>query len=89
MDGYVSSLPEEVYLDLAQYKLTKLASLWELVSGPNKRKFFDLYGQIASLIAMEVDKPLSRPLFNSKTPYTNVSSSTKTIWCPLWKNTQC
>ena len=44
IDGYVSSLLEEVHVDLAQNKLTELAGLWELVSGPNKRKFYDLYG---------------------------------------------
>ena len=60
MDGYVSSLPGEVYVDLAQNKLTELAYLWELVSGPNKRKFYDLYGQIASLITVEVDESLIR-----------------------------
>ena len=58
MDGYVSSLPEEVHVDLAQNKLIELAGLWELVSGPNKKNFYDLYGQIASLIAVEVDEPL-------------------------------
>ena len=47
-------------MDLAQNKLTELAGLWELVSGPNKRKFYDLYGQIASLITVEVDEPLIR-----------------------------
>ena len=60
MDGYVSSLPEEVHVDLVQNKLTKLTSLWELVSRPNKRKFYNLYGQIASLIIVEVDEPLVR-----------------------------
>ena len=45
VDGYVSSLLEEVHVDLAQNKLIELASLWELVSGPNKRKFYNLYGQ--------------------------------------------
>ena len=60
MDGYVSSLPEEVHVDLLQNKLTELAGLWELVSGPNKKKFYDLYGQIASLIAVKVDEPLIR-----------------------------
>ena len=60
MDGYVSSLPKEVHVDLAQNKLTELAGLWELVSGPNKRRFYDLYGQITSLIIVEVDEPLIR-----------------------------
>ena len=60
MDGYVSSLPEEVCVDLTQNKLIELADLWELVSGPNKRKFYDLYGQIASLITVEVDEALIR-----------------------------
>ena len=60
MDGYVSSLPKEVHVDLVQNKLTELAGLWELVSGPNKRKFYDLNGQIASLITVEVDEPLVR-----------------------------
>ena len=58
VDGYVSSLPKEVHVDLVQNKLTKLTGLWELVSGPNKRRFYDLYGQIASLITIEVDEPL-------------------------------
>ena len=44
IDGYVSSLPEGIYVDLSQNKWTELASLWELVSGPNKRKFYGLYG---------------------------------------------
>ena len=34
--------------------------MWEIVSGPNKRKFYDLYGQIASLINVEVDESLIR-----------------------------
>ena len=59
-DGYVSSLPKEVRVDLSQNKLTKLVGLWELVSGPNKRKFYELYGQIASLINVEVDESLIR-----------------------------
>ena len=58
IDGYVFSLLEEVHVDLSQNKLTELADLWELVNGPNKRKFYDLYGQIASLISVEVDEPL-------------------------------
>ena len=41
VDGYESLLPEEVHIDLAQNKLTELAGLWELVSGPNKRRFYD------------------------------------------------
>ena len=40
--------------------MTELAGLWELVNRPNKRKFYDLYGQIASFIIVEVDKPLIR-----------------------------
>ena len=60
MDGYVSSLPEEVHVNLEQNKLAELASLWELVNGPNKRRFYELYGQIASLITVKVDKPLIR-----------------------------
>ena len=60
MDSYMLSLPKEVHVDLEQNKLTKLASLWELVSGPNKRKFYDLYRQIASLITVKVDEPLIR-----------------------------
>ena len=50
VDDYVSLLLEEVHIDLAQNKLTELAGLWELVSGPNKTRFYDQYGQIASLI---------------------------------------
>ena len=50
VDDYMSLLLEEVHIDLAQNKLTELAGLWELVSGPNKRRFYDQYGQIAFLI---------------------------------------
>ena len=60
MDGYVSSLQERVHVNLAQNELTELAILWELVNGPNKRRFYDLYGQISSLIIVEVDEPLIR-----------------------------
>ena len=60
VDDYVLSLLEEVHLDLVQNKLMELASLWELVSRPNKRRFYDLYGQIASLITVEVDDSLIR-----------------------------
>ena len=56
----MSSLPKGVHVNLAQNELTKLASLWELVSRPNKRRFYDLYGHIASLITAEVDEPLIR-----------------------------
>ena len=61
MDGYVLSLPKEVHVDLEQNKLTELVGLWELVSGPNKRKFYGLYGQIASLITVKVNEPLIEP----------------------------
>ena len=54
----MSLFPEEVHVDLAQNNLTELAGLWELVSRPNKRRFYDLCGQIASLIMVEVDEPL-------------------------------
>ena len=53
-------MPEGIHVDLSQNKLIELAGLWELVSGPNKRKFYDLYGQIAFLITVEVDEPLIR-----------------------------
>ena len=60
VDGYASLLPKEVHIDLAQNRLTELASLWELISGPNKRRFYDQYRQIASLIIVEVEEPLIR-----------------------------
>ena len=69
MDGYVSSLPKEVHVDLVQNKLTELANLWELVSGPNKRMFCDIYGQIASLITVEVDEPLIRAAIQFWDPF--------------------
>ena len=79
MDGYVSSFPEEVHVDLAQNKLTELAGLWELVSGPNKRKFYDLYEKIVSLITIEVDEPLIRAAIQFWDPHTNVSPLMKKI----------
>ena len=60
IDGYMSSLLEGVHVDLSQNKLTELTGFWELVNGPNKREFYDLYGQIASLIIVKVDEPLIR-----------------------------
>ena len=59
-EGYVSSLPKEVHVKPKQNDLTELAKLWERVSGPNKRKFCDQYGQIASLIAVNLDESLIR-----------------------------
>ena len=44
IDGYLFSLPKKVHVDFSQNKLTELVGLWELISGPNKRKFYDLYG---------------------------------------------
>ena len=57
-DGYVSFLPKEVHVEQKQNDLTELARIWGKVSGPNKKKFCDQYGQIASLIAVKVDKSL-------------------------------
>ena len=57
-EGYVSSLPKEVHVELKQNDLIELAKLWEQVSGLNKKKFSDQYGQIASLIAVKVDESL-------------------------------
>ena len=57
VDGYVSSLPEEVHVDLTQNKLTELAGLWEQVSG-----------HIASLITVEVDEPLIRAVIQFSDP---------------------
>ena len=75
IDGYVSSLSKKVHADLSRNKLTELVGLWELVSGPNKRKFYDLYRQIASLINIEEDEPL----FNFGIPHTNISPLMKKI----------
>ena len=58
--GYVSSLSKGVHVELKQNDLTELAKLWEQVSGPNKKKFCDQYGQLASLIAVKVDEFLIR-----------------------------
>ena len=44
IDGYVSSLSKKVHADISLNKFTELVCLWELVSGPNKRKFYNLYG---------------------------------------------
>ena len=51
---------EKVHIDLAQNRLIELAGLWELVSGPNMRRFYNQYGQIVSLMTVEVDEPLVR-----------------------------
>ena len=53
-------MSKKVHADLSRNKLTELVGLWELVSGPNKRRFYDLYEQIAFLITIEVDEPLIR-----------------------------
>ena len=36
-DGYVSSLSEEVHVELKQNDLTELESIWEQISRPNKK----------------------------------------------------
>ena len=59
-DGFLSSLPKGVYVILTQNKLVELADIWKLVSGPNKKKFCDRYGQIASLMMVNVEESLIR-----------------------------
>ena len=47
---------------------TELAGMWELVSGPNRRRFYDQYGQIASLVTMELEEPLIRAVIQFWNP---------------------
>ena len=87
MDGYVSSLPKEVYIDLAQNRLTELAGLWELVSGPNKRRFYNLYGQIASLITVKIKEPLIRVVIQLWDPSHRCFTFNEEDLIPLWEST--
>ena len=59
-NDYVYSFLERVHVKLKQNNLAKLAGIWEQISGPNKRKFCDQYGQMASLIMVKVDESLIR-----------------------------
>ena len=80
---------KKVHIDLAQNRLIELASLWELVSGPNKRRFYDQYGLIASLITVEVESHWLELLFNFGTPRIDVSPSMGKTWCLRQKNILC
>ena len=57
---YVSSLPKEPYTDLTQNLLSDLATLWEQFGISEKKKFREMYGDIASLILVPIEEPLLR-----------------------------
>ena len=58
MLGYMSSLPEESYMDLTQNSLSDLAILWGQCSISEKKKFRETYDDIASLMSVPVKEPL-------------------------------
>ena len=60
ISSQVSSLPEKPYTDLTQNRLSDLATLWEQFSISKKKRFRDIYGDIASLILVPVEEPLLR-----------------------------
>ena len=60
ISGYMSSLPEEPYMDLIQNSLSDLAILWRQFNTSEKKKFRKTYGDIASLILVPVEEPLLR-----------------------------
>ena len=56
--GYVSSLPEEPYMDFTQNRLSDLATMWGQFGISEKQKFRTTYGDIASLISMPFEEPV-------------------------------
>ena len=58
--GYTSLLPEKVFTDLEQNDLSQLEEIWKRIKEPDKQRFIEKYGQIASLILVKVEEPLIR-----------------------------
>ena len=56
--SYVSSLPKEPYIDFTQNRLSDLATLWEQFGISKKKKFYETYGDISSLISVPIEEPL-------------------------------
>ena len=55
---YVSSLPEEPYMDFTQNCLSNLATLWGQFGTSERQKFRESYGDIASLISIPFEEPV-------------------------------
>ena len=60
VEVYMTSLPEEIYIDLTHNSLAELVIIWGQTSEPNKRNFYEKYGQKASLIPIKVEDSLVR-----------------------------
>ena len=60
ISGYVSSLSEEPYTDLTQNRLSDLATLWEQFGISGKKRFHEIYGDMASFLSLPIEEPLLR-----------------------------
>ena len=58
MERYISSLPEEPYVNLTQNNVSDLITIWEYIDQAAKESFRSKYGDIAALIAVVIDEPL-------------------------------
>ena len=58
MERYISSLPEEPYVNLTQNNVSDLITIWEYIDQAAKESFRSKYGNIAALIAVVIDEPL-------------------------------
>ena len=57
---YMSSLPEEPYMDFTQNCLSDLTTLWGQFGTSERPKFRESYVDIASLISVPLEKPVLR-----------------------------
>ena len=57
---HVSSLPEEFYADFTQNHLSDLATLWGHFSTSKKKKFHEIYDDVASLISVPFEEHVLR-----------------------------
>ena len=58
MERYISSLPEEPYVNLTQNNVSDLITIWEYTDQAAKESFRSKYRDIAALIAVVIDEPL-------------------------------
>ena len=58
MERYISSLPEEPYVNLTQNNVSDLITIWEYTDQAAKESFRSKYGDIAALIAVVIDELL-------------------------------
>ncbi|XVE50372.1 hypothetical protein DITRI_Ditri01bG0157400 [Diplodiscus trichospermus] len=59
-EGFVSTLPDKVNLDLRQNDVSELFQMWRSMNFGRREAFIKKYGMIASLLSVEIDAGLIR-----------------------------